>query len=132
MGAKGPAGFLQRDFQTKALAVECRKDARSGGKYTNDLVYSRLAPAYELLGMMRASESWEKFLRIADKTFPRVNITLACILGTNRDFLAACTFRAATNMNQRSVRTLPKPASRQTSSHFPSHFMSQVHPNAPK
>jgi hypothetical protein len=85
------------------------------GKYTNDLVYSRLAsgvlvelqrlnpptekgcrkhkhhqhltkemghPAlsrhlYELPGMMRVSSDWEKFYRIADRTFPRINTNLA-------------------------------------------------------
>jgi hypothetical protein len=84
------------------------------GKYTNDLVYARLAPGvldelrrknpstekgyrkhrhfqyltpeighpalsrhlYELLGMARASESWERFYRLADRTFPRVNTNL--------------------------------------------------------
>jgi len=32
---------------------------------------------YELIGMARASESWEKFYRLVDRTFPRVNTTMA-------------------------------------------------------
>jgi P63C domain len=32
---------------------------------------------YELLGMARASETWEKFYRIVDRTFHKVNTTMA-------------------------------------------------------
>jgi hypothetical protein len=32
---------------------------------------------YELIGMARASEAWDKFYRLVDRTFPRVNTTLA-------------------------------------------------------
>ena len=32
---------------------------------------------YELVGMARASESWERFYRLVDRTFPRVNTTMA-------------------------------------------------------
>jgi len=32
---------------------------------------------YELIGMARASESWERFYRLVDRTFPRINTTLA-------------------------------------------------------
>jgi hypothetical protein len=32
---------------------------------------------YELIGMARASENWDKFYRLVDRTFPRVNTTMA-------------------------------------------------------
>jgi len=31
---------------------------------------------YELVGMMRASETWDKFFRIVDRTFPKINTTM--------------------------------------------------------
>ncbi len=31
---------------------------------------------YELIGMARASETWEKFCRLVDRTFPKLNATL--------------------------------------------------------
>lgn len=31
---------------------------------------------YELIGMARASETWEKFYRVVDRTFPKLNATL--------------------------------------------------------
>lgn len=31
---------------------------------------------YELIGMARASETWEKFYRLVDRTFPKLNATL--------------------------------------------------------
>ncbi len=31
---------------------------------------------YELLGMMKASEHWERFYRVADRAFPKVNTTM--------------------------------------------------------
>jgi P63C domain len=31
---------------------------------------------YELIGMARASETWEKFYRLVDRTFQRVNTTM--------------------------------------------------------
>ena len=35
---------------------------------------------YELVGMARASESWDRFYRLVDRTFPRVNTTMALAL----------------------------------------------------
>jgi hypothetical protein len=38
---------------------------------------------YELIGMARASETWEKFQRIVDRTFPKLNSTLPLPLEYN-------------------------------------------------
>lgn len=114
-----PLEFYREIFRLKGWIWNNGKMPGVVGKYTNDLVYSRLAPGvldelrrlnpptekgyrkhrhhqylteevghpalnrhlYELLGMMRASESWEKFHRIADRIFPRVNTTLALPFG---------------------------------------------------
>jgi len=32
---------------------------------------------YELIGMARASETWDKFYRVVDRTFDKVNTTMA-------------------------------------------------------
>lgn len=110
-----PLDFYKEIFRLKRWAWNDGKMPGVVGKYTNDLVYSRLAPGvleelqrinpptekgyrkyrhhqyltrdvghpalsrhlYELLGMMRASETWDKFYRTAERVFPRVNTTLA-------------------------------------------------------
>jgi hypothetical protein len=114
-----PLEFYKEIFRLKRWIWNNGKMPGVVGKYTNDLVYSRLAPGvleelrrlnpptekgyrkhrhhqyltedvghpalsrhlYELLGMMRASETWEKFYRIAERNFPRVNTTLALPFG---------------------------------------------------
>jgi P63C domain len=106
-----PLEFYKEIFRLKKWAWNNGKMPGVVGKYTNDLVYARLAPGvldelkrlnppsekgyrkyrhhqyltrdvghpalsrhlYELLGMMRASETWEKFYRVAQRTFPKIN-----------------------------------------------------------
>lgn len=114
-----PLELYKEIFRLKGWPWNNGKMPQVVGKYTNDLVYSRLAPGileelqrknpvtekgyrkhkhfqhltkeighpaltrhiYELLGIARASDSWEKFYRTADRVFPRVNTTLALPFG---------------------------------------------------
>jgi hypothetical protein len=115
-----PLEFYKEIFRLKGWEWKPDKMMPSVvGRYTNDLVYNRLAsgvldelqrlnpvsekgyrrhrhhqyltrdighPAlsrrlYELIGMARASESWERFYRLVDRTFPKLNATLALPLG---------------------------------------------------
>jgi len=110
-----PLDFYKELFRLKGWAWNSGKMPGVVGRYTNDLVYERLAPGvleqlnklnpptekgyrkhrhhqyltrdvghpalshrlYELIGMARASDNWEKFYRLVDRTFPRVNTTMA-------------------------------------------------------
>jgi hypothetical protein len=109
-----PLEFYKEIFRLKGWEWKDGKMPGVVGKYTNDLVYARLAPKvleelrrlnppneaghrrvrhhqyltrdvghaalsrrlYELVGMARASETWEKFYRLVDRTFPKMNDTL--------------------------------------------------------
>jgi P63C domain len=109
-----PLDFYKEIFRLKKWPWNAGKMPGVVGKYTNDLVYSRLAPnvldelqklnppteagyrkyrhhqyltrdvghpalsrrLYELIGMARASDDWERFYRIVNRTFPRMNTTL--------------------------------------------------------
>ena len=45
---------------------------------TRDLEHPALSHRlYELIGMARASETWDRFYRLVDRTFPKLNATLA-------------------------------------------------------
>jgi hypothetical protein len=106
--------FYKEIFRLKKWNWNAGKMPGVVGKYTRDLVYSRLAPGvleelerlnpptdagyrkhrhhqyltrdaghpvlsrrlYELIGMARASETWERFHRLVDRTFPKLNATL--------------------------------------------------------
>jgi hypothetical protein len=109
-----PLEFYKEIFRLKNWPWNAGKMPGVVGKYTRDLVYSRLAPGiieelerlnppseagyrkhrhhqyltrdvghpvlsrrlYELIGMARASETWDKFYRLVDRTFPKVNTTM--------------------------------------------------------
>jgi P63C domain len=109
-----PLEFYKEIFRLKKWPWNSGKMPGIVGKYTNDLVYARLAPGvleelreknpptekgyrryrhhqyltreighpalsrhlYELLGMMRASETWERFYRLVDQVYPKVNTNL--------------------------------------------------------
>jgi P63C domain len=109
-----PLDFYKEIFRLKGWGWNSGKMPGIVGKYTNDLVYARLAPGvlaelrrlnpptekgyrryrhhqyltrdighpalgrhlYELLGMMRASDSWEKFYRLVERVYPKVNTNL--------------------------------------------------------
>jgi hypothetical protein len=109
-----PIEFYKEIFRLKGWAWNRGKMPGVVGKYTNDLIYERLAPGvlselqklnpqddkghrkhkhhqyltkdvghpslsrrlYELIGMARASDDWDKFYRLVDRTFPRVNTTI--------------------------------------------------------
>lgn len=114
-----PLDFYKEIFRLKKWVWNDGKMPGVVGKYTNDLVYARLAPGvleelqrvdpptekgyrkylhhqyltrdvghpalsrhlYELLGMMRASETWDRFYHTAERVFPRINTTLALPFG---------------------------------------------------
>lgn len=109
-----PIDFYKEMFRLKGWPWNAGKMPGVVGRYTNDIVYERLAPGvlaelqklnpptekgyrkhrhhqyltrdvghpslsrrlYELIGMARASDDWEKFYGLVDRTFPRVNTTL--------------------------------------------------------
>ncbi|MGB8540258.1 MAG: P63C domain-containing protein [Candidatus Acidiferrales bacterium] len=116
-----PMEFYKEIFRLKGWTWNAGKMPGVVGKYTRDLVYSRLAPGvieelerlnpptdtgyrkyrhhqyltreighpvlsrrlYELIGMARASETWEKFCRVVDRAFPKLNTTLSLPLEYN-------------------------------------------------
>jgi hypothetical protein len=54
------------------------RSARHHQYLTKDVGHPALSRRlYELIGMGRASETWDKFYRLVDRTFPRVNTTMA-------------------------------------------------------
>ena len=54
------------------------RPARHHQYLTKDVGHPALSRRlYELIGMARASESWDRFYRLVDRTFPRVNATMA-------------------------------------------------------
>ncbi len=109
-----PLEFYREIFRLKGWEWRSGKMPSVVGKYTNDLVYSRLTsglleqlrhhnpmtekgyrrhkhhqyltrdvghPAlsrrlYELIGMARACETWDKFYHLVERTFPKLNATL--------------------------------------------------------
>jgi P63C domain len=109
-----PMEFYKEIFRLKGWTWNAGKMPGVVGTYTNDLVYSRLAPGvleelqklnppgesgyrrykhhqyltddvghptlsrrlYELIGMARAFDKWDKYYRLVERTFPRMNSTM--------------------------------------------------------
>jgi hypothetical protein len=109
-----PMEFYKEIFRLKGWTWNAGKMPGVVGTYTNDLVYSRLAPGvleelqklnppgesgyrrykhhqyltddvghptlsrrlYELIGMARAFDNWDKYYRLVERTFPKMNSTM--------------------------------------------------------